>query len=346
MIVVHVPTHAPAQVPEHRHGHHGAAPPPALARRMLGAGEAIPAEAVWVDLLEPTREEEGRAEAHLGIGIPTREEMVDLEPSELLYQEGGARYMSARVVAQSAAERPRLAPVTFILTDRALVTVRYDEPRSFERFAARAGKPGGCGLAPEAVLDGLMESIIDRAADILQRAGDDIDALSAEVFDSGGGARDRGKTYQLTVRGLGRAGDVVSRVRESLASLERVFLYLAATGSREVREGARDSYAREWRTSLNDVRSIEEHATFLSTKAQFVLDATLGLVGIDQNRAARVFSITTVLFLPATLVGTIYGMNFKAMPELEWAYGYPMALTLIVLAPLATFAAFKWNRWL
>jgi magnesium transporter len=112
--------------------------------------------------VEPTREEDRIVERFLSIEIPTREEMADIEPSEILYHENNARYMTARILCHSETETPKLVDVSFILTERALVTVRYDEPRSFSMFMTRAVKPGGCRHQPEAVLDGLIETIIDR----------------------------------------------------------------------------------------------------------------------------------------------------------------------------------------
>src|SRR3954447_26784248 len=147
----------------------------ALDRYVLRDGESIPADALWVDLIEPTREEDKLLEGHLGIQIPTREEMADIEPSEILYNENDARYMTARVLCSSESETPKLLDVSFILTEKALVTVRYGEPRSFTMFMARATKPGGCRHQPEAVLDGLIETIIDRAAEILATHGRDAD---------------------------------------------------------------------------------------------------------------------------------------------------------------------------
>ena len=154
------------------------APQDALDRSILQAASRLPDDAVWFDLVEPTREEDRLVEQHLGIEIPTREEMADIEPSEILYSEANARYMTARILCNSEGEVPNLVDVSFILTDKALVTVRYDEPRSFSMFMNRVVKAGGCRALPEAVLDGLIETIIDRAAEILANTGQRIDKLS------------------------------------------------------------------------------------------------------------------------------------------------------------------------
>ena len=251
--------------------------------------------------------------------------------------------MTARIICRSATASPSLAGVSFILTDRALVTVRYDEPRSFTMFAARAVKPGGCGQQPEAVLDGLVETTFDRAADILGEVGKDIDRLSRSIFDRDREGPRRANTFRAALRSLGRKGDVISIVRESMVSIERLLLFLSASMTRPQRA---DGF-RQWRTALRDVQSIEEHATFLANKVQlFLLDATLGLVTIEQNDIIKLFSVMSVIFMPPTLVASIYGMNFKFIPELDWAAGYPFAVVLMVMAAALPFLFFRWKRWL
>ncbi|CAN5357061.1 hypothetical protein BH10PSE8_BH10PSE8_14690 [soil metagenome] len=146
-----------------------------LLHRVIAAEEAFPPDSIWIDLLNPTAAEDARVEKHLGISIPTREEMHDLEPSEIIYSENGAHYMTARIICQSDTIVPKLADVTFILTEKALVTVRYDEPGAFTIFLNRATKPGGCGTQPEAVLDVLIDAIIDRADEVLRGVCDQFD---------------------------------------------------------------------------------------------------------------------------------------------------------------------------
>jgi magnesium transporter len=305
--------------------------------------QPIPGDALWIDLIEPTREEDHLVEAHLGISIPTRQEMADIEPSEILYRENNARYMTARIICHAETELPKLEDVTFILTERALVTVRYDEPRSFSMFATRAVKPGGCGHRPEEVLDGLIETVIDRAAEVLANVGKEIDKLSRSVFETDRSGVRRAAGFRGALRALGRKGDIVSKVRESMVSIERLLLFLTASMPRP--HGG-PSLQGEWRTAVRDVQSLEEHATFLSNKVQFLLDATLGLVTIEQNDIIKLFSVVAVVFMPPTLIASIYGMNFEHMPELRWLLGYPMALVLMVIAAVAPYLFFRWKRWL
>ncbi|MBL0403951.1 magnesium transporter CorA family protein [Microvirga aerilata] len=314
-----------------------------LDRHVLPPGAPIPDDALWIDMIEPTREEDRLVEVHLNIEIPTREEMADIEPSEILYHENNARYMTVRVLCSSESDTPKLIDVSFILTERALVTVRYGEPRSFSMFMSRAVKPGGCRHQPEAVLDGLIETIIDRAAEILGTVGGRIDRLSQSIFDNEKQGARRAASFRAALKSIGRKGDIISNVRESMVSVERMLLFLSASMPRPQKTAG---YQSEWRTALRDVQSIEEHATFLSNKIQFLLDATLGLVTIEQNDIIKIFSVMSVIFLPPTLVSSLYGMNFKFMPELEWDLGYPWAITLMILAAALPYLYFRWKRWL
>jgi magnesium transporter len=286
-------------------------------RRLLGPGEAIPSDVLWIDLVEPSRDEDERVETFLGISIPTREEMSDIEPSELLYAEDGARYLTARVVYNVEYE-PEVTGITFILKEQVMVTVRYAEPKAFHIFNNRIAKPDGCAPQAEAILAGLVETIIDRAADVLQAAGAKLDSISRSIFESRSDPKSRNAEYQETLRGLGRSGDLISKIRESLVSIERVLLFLSvsyrtARVPMELRESVR--------STLRDLQSLEEHASFQSQKIQFLLDATLGLVNLEQNNIIKLFSVMAVIFMPPTLIASIYGMNFRLIPELDWHYG-------------------------
>jgi magnesium transporter len=309
----------------------------------IGPGRPIPSDALWIDLIKPTRDDDSKLEDYLGISIPTLEDMEDIEPSELLYVEDGARYMTARLICRFETKDVATTGVTFILKDNTLITVRYESPHPFKMFAKRAAKPGGCGLTPEAVLTGLFESIIDRAADILQVTGGAIDQISHSIFEKRAHPGQRNAEYQATLQNLGRHGDLISKVRESLVSVERILLFLSVS----YRTSKVPAELRaEVKSTLRDLQSLEEHATFQSQKIQFLLDATLGLVNLEQNNIIKLFSVMAVIFMPPTLIASVYGMNFKLMPELDWQLGYPMALTMMVMAGILPYAFFRWKRWL
>ena len=308
---------------------------------ILGPNDSIPNDALWIDMVEPTPKEDGKVEQHLGVYIPTREDMSDIEPSELLYTENNVRYLTMRLFHNVEADLPEIAGVGFILRDNVLVTVRYVRPLAFQMFTNRCAR--GQVPTPEAILAGLIEAIIDRAADVLQASGERIDAVSHRVFHVKHEPGSRNEEYQENLRSLGRQGDLLSKVRECLVSIERVLLFLTvAYRTARVPLALRE----EVRTTLRDLQSLEEHATFLTQKIQFLLDATLGLVNLEQNNLIKLFSVMAVIFMPPTLIASIYGMNFKNMPELDTAWGYPAALVAMVAAGLFPYLFFRWKKWL
>ena len=305
---------------------------------------ALPANAVWIDMVKPTPEEDHAVERLAGVEIPTREDMQEIEISSRLYIENGARYMTASLMCDADTESPKITPVTFILASKRLVTVRYDEPRPFmlvENRLARGATPCSTG---EAVLLELLDAVIDRCADILERAGADVDAVSHAIFEPEGSARTgHAKRYSDILITIGRKGDLTSKVRESLVSIGRLVTFVTAEADGV--KWSKDMRA-QLKTMQRDVSSLTDHASYLSNKITFVLDAMLGVVNLEQNNIIKLFSVMAVVLMPPTLIASIYGMNFKLMPELEWVHGYPYALALMVLAGLLPYVFFKWKKWL
>lgn len=329
MIVVHCPT---VGTNGERH----------LDQRTLGLHDAIPADALWIDLLEPTRGEERRVEEFIKVFVPTREDLDFIEPSELLYTEDGAHYMTTRLLFNVDGS-PDLADVGFLLKDNVLITIRYDEPKAFALFANRASKANGCGPTAPAVLAGLIDTITDRAAEVLQQVGDGVNDMSRQVFEQKSDPGKRNAEYQELLRQLGRYGDLLTKLRESLLTVERAVLFLSvAYRSARVPMELREQV----RSTLRDLQSLGDHANFQNGKIQFLLDATLGLVNLEQNNIIKLFSVMAVVFMPPTMIASIYGMNFRAMPELDWHLGYPFALLLMLVAAIAPYFFFRWKRWL
>lgn len=302
---------------------------------------ATPDVVVWLDLLEPAGDEEARVEALLGIDVPTFEEMAEIEDSSRLYVDNGATFVTATLPTRADSGHPTAAPVTFILAGRRLVTVRYDTPRAFETFPQRAERLDlGCSDGATVLL-ALLDAIIERLADILEMTSGRIEALSREVFNRGTGKKTQ--DFGDVLRQIGSHADVVSHVLASLVILERLVAFLSAAS----KELAADKRARVRLKSLSrDTRFLSEHATFLSQKVTFLLDATLGMVSIQQNAIIKIFSVAAVIFLPPTLVASIYGMNFTVMPELHWAFGYPMAIVLMIASAVGSYLVFKTRGWL
>jgi magnesium transporter len=313
-----------------------------LERIDVEPGSNIPENAIWFDLFTPTQQEDKLVESRVGISVPTREEMQEIEVTSRLYVENGARYMTATLMCQSDTETPKTTPVTFIIAGHRLITVRYDEPRPFMIVGHKLARTCPSGATGEVVMMELLDAVIDRSADILERIGSEVDQVSHEIFEPVGSAADRARGYNEIMKGIGRKGDLTSKVRESLVSIGRLLLYLA-------NEADSMKWAKEMRAQLKgmqrDVQSLSDHATYLTNKITFLLDALLGFVSIEQNNIIKLFSVAAVMLMPPTLVASIYGMNFKHMPELDWPYGYPMALILMLLSAALPFYYFRWRKW-
>jgi magnesium transporter len=305
-------------------------------------GEAPPSAAVWIDLVTPTVQEDKLTEQFLGIAVPTREEMQEIEVSSRLYVENGARYMTATLMCQSDTLAPKTTAVTFILSSHRLCTVRYDDPRPFAIVEHKLARNCSPKVSGESVLMDLLDAVIDRSADILERIAAEVDQVSHTIFEPDDA--NAAPVYKEILKTLGRKGDLTSKVRESLVSVGRLLSFLA--NEAEGMKWPKDNKL-QLQSMQRDVTSLSDHATYLANKITFLLDALLGSVSIQQNDIIKIFSIAAVVFMPPTLVASIYGMNFHSgMIELDWAYGYPWALFLMVMAAVVPLLLFKWKKWL
>jgi magnesium transporter len=227
------------------------------------------------------------------------------------------------------------------LSHHRLVTIRYDEPRPFALVSNKLARQCHPSITGEAVLLELLDAVIDRAADILERVGMEVDDISRDIFEPAGTPPER--TYREILSGIGRKGDLTSKVRESLVSIGRMLLFLAneADNIKLTRDGR-----SQIKSMQRDIQSLSDHASYLTSKITFLLEAMLGVVGLQQSNIIKIFSVAAVVFMPPTLVASIYGMNFKHMPELDWMLGYPMALALMLTAAILPYLFFKWRKWL
>jgi len=314
-------------------------------RTEIGKGDPVPADPLWLDVVDPTGEERAKIEAACALTLPTREEMREIEPSDRLYSEGLARFMTATILVHADAPLPERASITFILTGRSLVTLRYVEPRPVATYAQKLLRGQEACSCPEEALVGLLEAFIDRIADILEKTAFDLDQVSQVIFAEDEQRQGARRDLRAVIRALGRSDDLVSTIRESLLSLTRLISFLTATFNT-----AGDRPLKEVRTRLkstrNDILSLNEHAAFESHTINFLLDATLGMINIDQNAIIKIFSVAAVAFLPPTLIASIYGMNFDVMPELRWLAGYPLALGLMVISAVIPLIYFRRKGWL
>ena len=317
--------------------------PQGLVRAELPEPIVVPDGAVWIDLLEPTIAEEKAIEEHLRVEVPTREEMKEIEASNRLYEDNGALYMTATVAAKLDTDQPVSTAVTFILVGNKLVTNRYLDTKPFQQFVTYAQThPASC-QSGVSILAGLMEAFIERIADILERVGADLDGISSNIFARHGSNTPSSRDLRSLIERIGFSGELNSRARESLVSLGRLLMFAQQTNVQDIPKELRERF----RSTSRDILSLSDHSSFLGSKISFLLEATLGLISVEQNNIIKIFSVAAVLFLPPTLIASIYGMNFHLLPDLPGQYGnFFFSIGLMVASMGITYWVFKRKGWL
>ena len=298
---------------------------------------ALAPDVLWIDLVAPTLDEDRAVERVLGLAIPTREEMAELEASSRLYREGGATYVTADILHNGDSDLPVLDPVTFVLTSGPLVTIRYFDPKPFALLLERmAREPNLCTTGPGLFLH-LMEAVVDRASDILSFNAAKSEAVASHIFAQG-----RTVGFEKLITKLGHAHMANARIEQSLAGLARVFAYIAPDERIETVTDARDHL----KSLSGDAASLIAHNQAVAATINFQLSAALGLINIEQSSIIKIVSVASAAILPPTLIASIYGMNFEHMPELAKTWGYPAALIAMAVSGIAPLIWFRRKGWL
>ena len=312
------------------------------------AGRAsLPPEIVWIDLLSPEASETAFVEKTTGLVVPSLDELSEIESSSRLRTRDGALYLSLPLIYTAEPDDPMSTPVGFVLTRDRLITVRFAELPSFGSFADRTLSPESPHVTGLGIFIELLEAIVDRLADALERSASELDRLSHRLFRAGPASplSRRRSIGEANLRGIlrrvGHNGDLTSKIRDSLLGIARIVPFVLTL--------AADWLPHELKPRLEtlrqDIASLNDYDAHLLNKVQLLLDGTLGLINIDQNNIIKVLTIVSVVGVPPTLVASMYGMNFKHMPELDWAWGYPYGLALIVLSAILPLLWFKWRGW-
>jgi magnesium transporter len=304
------------------------------------------AQAQWIDLYQPTAEEKARVLAATGITVASQEDLSEIETSSRLAFDGRAIYLSMPLIAKAEGKPADTKPIGFVLTRERLITIRFNRSMAFHNFVDTQHRTPMESVAPIDIFMLMLEAISDRLADILENIRDDLDRISKIIFldaeGSGKHGRRQNDELQDVIKAIGRAGDLMSRVRDSLLGVGRILPYVAQVAAPWIDREMRDRI----KSLRQDVTSLSDYDGHLNGKMQFLLDATLGLINTTQNNIIKVLTIVSVVGVPPTLVASIYGMNFKDMPELNWTYGYPYGITLIVLSAVLPLIWFKIRGWL
>ena len=297
--------------------------------------------AIWIDALDPSAEERQRLSDALKVDLPSHQDMHEIEASSRLFVADSVVYMTTPVLARAESEEPEVGPLTFVLTPKALVTIRYVDPRSLALFVERAKRNPRLCATPIDAFVGLIDTLVDRMADALEAVGTRIDRMSHEVFLNRPDGKGSRPDLQHIVQGVGRAGDLISKSRDSLAGFARIIPFLAVSHVK-----LNHDHKALLKIATRDIRSLTEHADFQTQRATFLLNASLGLIDREQNDIVKTLTVAATAFLPPTLIASIYGMNFRIMPELNWPLGYPLALGLMLLSAILPLWYLRRRGWL
>ena len=308
----------------------------------------LPPNVVWIDLMKPEPGEIAFVERATGLHVPSKDELSEIESSSRLRSRDRALYLSTPLVYRAQSELPLSTPVGFVLTRELLITVRFEELTVFTNFIDSELATDTEPLTSGAVFAELMDAIVDRLADVLERIAEELDMLSHRLFRVPAARAMRRRPparesadLRVILRRVGGYGDLVSKIRDSLLGIGRIAPYVASTAG----EWLPSEVKRRLETLRQDVASLSDYDTHIVNKVQLLLDATLGLINVEQNNIIKVLTIVSVVGVPPTLVASIYGMNFKAMPELDWSWGYPYGLAMIALSAVLPVLWFKWRGW-
>ena len=301
-------------------------------------------QAFWIDLEKPTPEERERVITVTGLHIPTEAEVSEIEMSARLASRDGVLYLNLPLI-NMVDDDATGTPGGFVLTEERLITIRFAHSRVFAECYDHMQKGALRPTTAAQAFIGLLEAIVDRQADALERASQDLEHISHATFRMGIGRGEGRKREDAMLRRtlgeLGRISDLLAHIRETQLGVLRIAPYVTTMAAWMPKE-----LKIHLATIEHDIVSLVDFDKQLSDKLQFLLDATLGFINIAQNNVMKVMAIASVVGIPPVLIAGVYGMNFKDIPELEWAHGYLWAWFLIILTTIIPLAAFRWRRWI
>lgn len=301
--------------------------------------------ALWIDMFDPDEPTRHLVEAVTGLHVPTRGELSEIESSSRLYREAETLYLSVPSLVRSEGGDAGTSPVGFVLAPDRLLTVRFSGLPAFDTYAARCRAGANADRTSISLLLGLCEALVERIADVLEREGEELDSVSRRIFRPAESRRNRPRRTETELRALlrnvGRVGDLVSKIRDTLLGLGRMIPFVLANAA-----WITPDQKSRFKILRTDIASLTDYDGHLTTKVQFLLEATLGFIGIEQNNIIRVLTVVSVVGVPPTFFASMWGMNYKSMPELDWAWGYPMAMVVIVLSAVLPLVWFRMRGWL
>jgi magnesium transporter len=297
--------------------------------------ELSPVSPIWVDLEDPTAEEKGWIAVRFGLVIPQDIIDDDLEESARFYEEDGAIHIRSDFLIDDD-EAPRNVRVAFILHNNVLFSIHREDLPVFRLLRMRARRIPALIEDAKDVLLKLYDADAEYSADTLEGIYDDLEKVSKRVLQDE--VNDQAAAEALAA--IARQEDLNGRIRRNVMDTRRALSFMM-----RARMLSPDQF-EEARQILRDIDSLDSHTAFLFDKINFLMDATVGFININQNKIIKIFSVASVAFLPPTLIASIYGMNFNAMPELNWSLGYPFAVLLMIMSAVTPFWYFRRKGWL
>ena len=291
---------------------------------------------VWVDLDAPTDEEKSWIAQHFGVTIPEDAVDDDLEESARFYEEDNGELHIRSDFLIDDDETPRNVRVAFILYQGVLFSVHGEELPVFRLLRLRARRIPALIEDAKDVLLKLYDADAEYSADALEGIYDSLEKVSARVLKQDVNDQAAGEALNA----IAREEDLNGRIRRNVMDTRRAVSFMMRSRMLNAEQ------FEEARQILRDIDSLDSHSTFLFDKINFLMNATVGFININQNKIIKIFSVASVALLPPTLIASIYGMNFKAMPELDWSWGYPFALVLMLASVAAPFIFFRRKGWL
>lgn len=291
-------------------------------------------DAVWVDVVDPSKEDRAAIKQVFDVGLPDAEDMEEIEATARFFKDDDGTLHVHSFFLHDFEDTPANVTVAFVLKNGRLFTIHEEELATIRLFRLRAR--GQTVLHGDAmtILLSLFTTKVDRLADTLETVYTSLESASGEVL------RQSGKDLHELLADVAEFEDISGKARLSLLDTQRAMTFILRNMKLE------SDQVEQIREVLRDVDSLLPHTSFLFDKVNFLMDAIQGFINIEQNRIIKIFSIAAVVFLPPTLVASIYGMNFHIMPELSWTFGYPFAIVLMILSGISPYWFFKRRGWL
>ena len=308
-----------------------------LVQQEIDSAQSLTSELpVWVDLESPSPREKGWIAARFGLTLPDNIVDDDLEESARFYEEDNGELHIRSDFLIDDDVTPRNVRVAFILKDGVLFSVHSEDLPVFRLLRLRARRTVALIGDAKDVLLKLYDADAEYSADALEGIYDSLEKVSARVLKQD--VNDQAAGAALSA--IAKEEDLNGRIRRNVMDTRRAVSFMMRSRMLSAEQ------FEEARQILRDIDSLDSHTAFLFDKINFLMAATVGFININQNKIIKIFSVASVALLPPTLIASIYGMNFKFMPELDQVWGYPLALALMIGSVAAPFIYYRRKGWL